>query len=914
MVYSRVAPAVIAVLLLGSALGMEVKLKVEEPVGTVRKYGVVSGGIPLPEGKYTDPARFSLFEGGREVPVQVSPIVKYPDGSLHWVLVSFPVSLGAKEKKSFVLRDRAPSAKVSSPVVVKEEGSRVVVSNGLVEFAVDREKFNGFEYVSYKGRKVFTAPSAALVANGKGGPARLTHFRYVYRGPLKVTLYLKGTYGSLKTPTWAMSVALNAGEPIIHLDHNLRNGGKGVRKIKVSDPQLRLRTVGTLAAGEGGTAPVRRKRDKAAWGWKLFKGDVPVMIFMRHGGPGTPVYDMDIEKGDLVIRMGMGKQHEVDLPEGAHKVTQISIVLGGKMEPLALAEPLHALADCRWYSTYDSMGVGWGFGSLEEETLAYKNYGIKGAGDPRRMPHEKPHPNLYRGWLDVHGTSECDQIRGLTVAYVRTGQRGFLDRARAWMLYYRSRYLWRTDDYVLGKEGGRRIGKWVGGRLCYCHAYGAGMFNYAMLTGEVDALEAAFEAAEIANAAYGSASRKWKPGMNFSWWGSRPFARLYAIVVRAYEISRSREWLEALAHYARMATRTDQRDPRGFTNHGVKSTWTAKELRGFRSKKRGSPEAVALYEKEGTKIGPRGICEHPKYGKWYPKSVGTWPEAIEARANYMAAVLLAKEKAPQLQVLAEDVKDYALAEAKFGMYWAYDDRLKQVYYYFYVDFPIPGYVPLWKGGRWAGSHREVALDGWYTRWWPDAVAYGYVLGGGKEFRDKAMEIWIQGVNRGYWTLPKAADDEVLRYAFVHWNTKGDWVSSTALTFGVCAHPRRDEKGPEPVKDLEARALGGGKVELTWTAPRDAGGKVARYQLKYAFKRIADYPATPEAFRAGWRKVTYWNMARNVYGEPSPSAPGGRERMVLEGLPAGKTLFFAVRSEDDSGNYSTLSNVTEVKVK
>jgi hypothetical protein len=83
-------------------------------------------------------------------------------------------------------------------------------------------------------------------------------------------------------------------------------------------------------------------------------------------------------------------------------------------------------------------------------------------GDPKKMPNEKPYPDIYRGWLDTHRTSEADQMRGLTVRYVQTGQRGFLDRAAAWSRFYRSRYYWRTDDYIMGKEGGRNIGKWVG--------------------------------------------------------------------------------------------------------------------------------------------------------------------------------------------------------------------------------------------------------------------------------------------------------------------------------------------------------------------------------------------------------------------------------------------------------------------
>ena len=141
------AAAVLLCLLSGYAPALEVPLSVEEPSGAERKLEVVSGGIPLPEGKYKDVAGFSLFDGGTEVPVQVDSMVKYPDGSLHWALVSSPVSLPAKGKKTLTLRDAPGKAAPPNPVTVKEAGDVVEVSNGLVSFTVNKASFNGFESI-----------------------------------------------------------------------------------------------------------------------------------------------------------------------------------------------------------------------------------------------------------------------------------------------------------------------------------------------------------------------------------------------------------------------------------------------------------------------------------------------------------------------------------------------------------------------------------------------------------------------------------------------------------------------------------------------------------------------------------------------------------------------------------------------
>ena len=669
----------------GPAAALELSLTVEEPIGTERKHEVVSGGIPFPEGKYKDPAAFSLFDAGTEVPVQVSPIVTYPDGSLHWALVSFPVSLKANDRRTFVLKDAPGKARPTNPVAVKENGDLVEVTNGLIAFAINRAKFNGFEHVRYRDKQVFRAPKAALVANGQGGPGRLTHFAYAYRGPVRTTLYLKGTYGGQKAPAWAMAITLNAGESAIHIDHNLRNAGLGAARLNVTGPKLCFGLAGKLEPGAGGIAATtqRGRKVQPAYGWRSFTGDVGLLVFVRHGGPIgarglTLTYEAAVAGDELAIDLSAVKGQDYPLDFGAHKITEIDLVFGQAESPEGLAEPLHALAPCAWYAEHDGMGVGRGFGSLEDETQSYKSQGWKGAGDAKKMPNEQPNPNLYKAWFDAHGTSECDQLRGLTIGYVRTGQRGFLDRAHAWARYWQTFFLYRSDEFTYGKDGRYRTPKWGRGRCCTegCHFYAAGLFNYALLTGDIDALEAAFDAAEMANTGwFGQYSGK-KPGDRFAQWGSRGFARCYVVVVRAYDVARDETWKQALLHFANMATKTPERDPRGFTVHG--STSTAGRARSEAARR--GPAALELLEKEGVQI-VGNACRHPKYDQWQPKCVGTWPEAIMAMANYGAWEALSASPDPAAQLAAEDARDYAIAEACFGARYAFDNVQKCVYYY-----------------------------------------------------------------------------------------------------------------------------------------------------------------------------------------------------------------------------------------
>jgi hypothetical protein len=189
------------------------------------------------------------------------------------------------------------------------------------------------------------------------------------------------------------------------------------------------------------------------------------------------------------------------------------------------------------------------------------------------------------------------------------------------------------------------------------------------------------------------------------------------------------------------------------------------------------------------------------------------------------------------------------------------------------------------------------------------MGYGYRLTGDKALKARMVEMLWWGLSRDYVNPPRVPVGEAPIYARVEHNTKGDWMTPTAFAFGVGANPRQDEASPQPVTDLKAVARENGQVDLTWTAPRDEGGKVVRYQVKYAGRPIKDYMDINH--REEFRAVAYWNMAANVLGEPAPQSPGKAEKMTVA-LPAGKTIWLAVRSFDAEHNRSGISNVVKVE--
>ena len=149
------------------------------------------------------------------------------------------------------------------------------------------------------------------------------------------------------------------------------------------------------------------------------------------------------------------------------------------------------------------------------------------------------------------------------------------------------------------------------------------------------------------------------------------------------------------------------------------------------------------------------------------------------------------------------------------------------------------------------------------------------------------------------------------YGDQRFRTMIDGMNPTAYPYFPRAYTgyypeRSDKSAPEAIKDLTAKSLGGGRVQLFWTAP---AGQPVRYQVKWV-----DLPMVE---RLNWpdqkgNKANWW-AANHVAGEPKPGPAGAKESMVVEGIPAGRRCF-AVRSFDAASNRSGIGNLTEVEVR
>jgi len=93
----------------------------------------------------------------------------------------------------------------------------------------------------------------------------------------------------------------------------------------------------------------------------------------------------------------------------------------------------------------------------------------------------------------------------------------------------------------------------------------------------------------------------------------------------------------------------------------------------------------------------------------------------------------------------------------------------------------------------------------------------------------------------------------------------------------------------------ASASSAGAVSLAWTAPGEDSltGRAYSYDLRYSTQSI-----TAQNFV----------LASSAPSMPRPGVPGSTDSYVLTGLHTGVVYYFAIKTSDQAGNWSAMSNV------
>ena len=910
------------------AADLSIPLTVREPAGVARTHAPVTVGLPLPVGEIAPDATFVLRDGDKDVPLQVTPTV-LREGKLRWVLLDFPLDVDANAEKRLELRVGRSSAKPAAAIALKEDDQRVEISTGPLSVRISKTApFKLVESVQVAGKPAATG-AAVYYVDGKTlkrhDAAQPSRVSLEYRGPQRVTVRIDGPYADSPL-TYTTRITAWAGRSDLRIQHALANSNRE----QVYHACIRSAVVALRPAGDAAGA----KLDEKAGALVLPSGRRGIVLVDRDFTGDAP-RKLLVEDGCLaahyVTPRPVGKAFRSEnawLYDLSHKTAELLIDFDA-------ASPAAPAAACRsrlvavapsdlpgrqagWYSRCEATAVGH-FGSQADELTTYRQWGW--AFEDKQVPRAIHDPRAYVRWEDNHYESEADSVEALLLMFLRTGQRGFFDQAEAWARYHMDLQAWRSDGWAYddgaiwfpqggplgtrpvrkptnikyqhwgkGSDDDKELWHLVQAKSCYCHFYGTGLVDYWLLTGEVDALEAAVDLAETKNSEYRK-HRKLEPGKS-TISDTRGFGRGFYLIARLVEVLPDNAMVRDLARLMRDTLLANpELDDRGFVPSRVGQALKGNDV---------PPEMRAFMDKQGIRQDGGRLVD--KAGNRWPivSLGGTWQHAYVHNAADLYARLTGDE----------DLRDFVVAFGRFSAKFMLSDKCGQTHYYAHMDIPVRGQA--WDPWKFLPDHVATTdgvgckHSGWYTRFFPDAMARAYSLTRDGRLLERSKVFWDRGSKRAYQTLkPMCGPDHAGMFAN-HRPPKDDCVLSTARMFYEFAHPPAEGEAPSAVTDLTVRLDSSGRAEVSFTAPPRA----ARYQLKCAGMPIVaddDY----DMVRDQGKRTPFWRAA-NCAGEPKPAAAGKKERFTVT-LPAGAKgpLHFALIAYDADSRAGKMSNVALV---
>ena len=96
-------------------------------------------------------------------------------------------------------------------------------------------------------------------------------------------------------------------------------------------------------------------------------------------------------------------------------------------------------------------------------------------------------------------------------------------------------------------------------------------------------------------------------------------------------------------------------------------------------------------------------------------------------------------------------------------------------------------------------------------------------------------------------------------------------------------------------------LAGNNAALIWTAPGDdfTWGQAQKYDIRFSLVPI------------GSDTLNWWNYAQKLESAPYPSPAGFKDSCVIANLPIDNHVYIAIRTADESNNWSKISNIAEI---
>jgi hypothetical protein len=193
---------------------------------------LLTRGVPMPAGVVQDEKGVTVKDAkGNVLPSEAKVLHRRLDGSVEWILMDILLKLGGEEQTTISVEPRRATRRpaLANPVVLREKGKLVTLSNGISEITVSRAGGSLIHRLIIDGKTI--ADDSTLVdlqvvdIGGKIYRASLSgayNITVTHRNRLRTEIKVEGKHSARDKSTFmdfALRFTLTAGNPDIKMEH-----------------------------------------------------------------------------------------------------------------------------------------------------------------------------------------------------------------------------------------------------------------------------------------------------------------------------------------------------------------------------------------------------------------------------------------------------------------------------------------------------------------------------------------------------------------------------------------------------------------------------------------------------------------------------------------------------------------------
>ena len=468
----------------------------------------VTQGFPLPMGALKETKSIALRDSaGKLVPVAISPLSQWPDGTLRWVLADFALPPGASGNWRLEWGRDVTAAATPTAHPVRAEGT-LQTSNGLVrvEWAQDAEgKPQDLVIGCADGPPLITGIQGYLNFRDKALTARWQEGRWITRTAQRAEMLVSGeltTADGDRFGTCEVRLAIFADCPFVRLTHRIVNertepvaddvqDGDTIKRtrglvgghrpvtahvvsygLKASVPGAKLRQAGgrwLVGDGQGGSlaCTVRDFKHIPPIGLAWDAGEIDLQLF-KPGDKSRPAYR---------TYAGEAKTHEIWLALAEEPIAEETAAnLADRVDaPPRLNSSALIRDTCVWGAV---PRVGADVYTAEYAMILERFLTPYYTNTPKGIRRSGSYPGNNFYWNRLHS---------IYLYYAMTGERKWFDMAERANRHYTDicTINWWPDDSMLGVKI-RNIDKFF--RISVLIQNAHPLFDHWNLTGDLEAL------------------------------------------------------------------------------------------------------------------------------------------------------------------------------------------------------------------------------------------------------------------------------------------------------------------------------------------------------------------------------------------------------------------------------------------